>query len=172
MSRQDLTDLQRHIFPAPPAAPGPVFRFPHTVSKKAAPPVGVLDPFLDWSRLPVCVTAILLQWNLPRPKKHSPGVFLSPASPGPVFRFPHTVSKKAAPPVGVPLFWSRVRESNPPSRLGKPLYYRYTNPAYGSIITDRNGNFNLFLSKSFLCLSTTDGPSCRAEIKPEKAPIS
>ena len=26
-------------------------------------------------------------------------------------------------------FWSRVRESNPPSRLGKPLYYRYTNPA-------------------------------------------
>lgn len=27
------------------------------------------------------------------------------------------------------LFWSRVRESNPPSRLGKPLYYRYTNPA-------------------------------------------
>ena len=27
--------------------------------------------------------------------------------------------------------WSRVRESNPPSRLGKPLYYRYTNPALG-----------------------------------------
>ena len=26
-------------------------------------------------------------------------------------------------------FWSRIRESNPPSRLGKPLYYRYTNPA-------------------------------------------
>ena len=25
--------------------------------------------------------------------------------------------------------WSRIRESNPPSRLGKPLYYRYTNPA-------------------------------------------
>lgn len=24
---------------------------------------------------------------------------------------------------------SRVRESNPPPRLGKPLYYRYTNPA-------------------------------------------
>ncbi len=27
-------------------------------------------------------------------------------------------------------FWSRVRESNPPPRLGKPLYYRCTNPAY------------------------------------------
>ena len=25
--------------------------------------------------------------------------------------------------------WSRVRESNPPQRLGKPLYYRCTNPA-------------------------------------------
>ena len=28
------------------------------------------------------------------------------------------------------LSWSRVRESNPPQRLGKPLYYRCTNPAY------------------------------------------
>ena len=27
------------------------------------------------------------------------------------------------------LFWSRVRESNPPSRLGKPMHYRCTNPA-------------------------------------------
>ena len=27
-------------------------------------------------------------------------------------------------------FWSRIRESNPPPRLGKPLYYRCTNPAY------------------------------------------
>ena len=26
--------------------------------------------------------------------------------------------------------WSRVRESNPPQRLGKPLYYRCTNPAW------------------------------------------
>ena len=25
--------------------------------------------------------------------------------------------------------WSRVRESNPPLRLGKRPYYRYTNPA-------------------------------------------
>ena len=25
--------------------------------------------------------------------------------------------------------WSRVRESNPPPRLGKPMYYRCTNPA-------------------------------------------
>ena len=32
--------------------------------------------------------------------------------------------------------WSRVRESNPPSRLGKPLYYRYTNPAGVAIIAD------------------------------------
>ena len=28
--------------------------------------------------------------------------------------------------------WSGVRESNPPQRLGKPLYYRCTNPAYMS----------------------------------------
>ena len=27
-------------------------------------------------------------------------------------------------------FWSRIRESNPPPRLGKPMYYRCTNPAY------------------------------------------
>ena len=32
-------------------------------------------------------------------------------------------------PTGGLLCWSRIRESNPPSRLGKPLYYRYTNPA-------------------------------------------
>ena len=38
----------------------------------------------------------------------------------------------------VVFFWSRIRESNPPSRLGKPLYYRYTNPAYS---TDR-GNYS------------------------------
>ena len=37
------------------------------------------------------------------------------------------------------LFWSRVRESNPPSRLGKPLYYRYTNPAFGGIIAGGDG---------------------------------
>ena len=31
-------------------------------------------------------------------------------------------------------FWSRIRESNPPSRLGKPLYYRYTNPAFVKVL--------------------------------------
>ena len=36
---------------------------------------------------------------------------------------------KRRPPSGWSSFWSRIRESNPPSRLGKPLYYRYTNPA-------------------------------------------
>ena len=45
-------------------------------------------------------------------------------------------------------FWSRVRESNPPSRLGKPLYYRYTNPALECIIAEANGNIKSFLSKS------------------------
>ena len=43
--------------------------------------------------------------------------------------------------------WSRIRESNPPSRLGKPLYYRYTNPAYGCIIAKGHGKSNHFLSK-------------------------
>ena len=33
-------------------------------------------------------------------------------------------------PAAASLFWSRVRESNPPLRLGKRPYYRYTNPAY------------------------------------------
>ena len=45
-----------------------------------------------------------------------------------IVRFPYR-PKKDTPGGGV-LFWSRVRESNPPSRLGKPLYYRYTNPAW------------------------------------------
>mgnify|MGYP006949002911 CR=1 FL=1 len=31
--------------------------------------------------------------------------------------------------------WSRVRESNPPQRLGKPLYYRCTNPAGFQFLT-------------------------------------
>ena len=30
----------------------------------------------------------------------------------------------------VSITWSRIRESNPPPRLGKPLYYRCTNPAW------------------------------------------
>ena len=31
--------------------------------------------------------------------------------------------------------WSRIRESNPPPRLGKPMYYRCTNPAlHGSCV--------------------------------------
>ena len=41
---------------------------------------------------------------------------------------PYPAPKKESHPGGWP-FWSRIRESNPPSRLGKPLYYRYTNPA-------------------------------------------
>ncbi len=61
----------------------------------------------------------------------------------------HILLPKKRHPVGCLFFWSRVRESNPPSRLGKPLYYRYTNPASGPIITEVNGNFNCFLSKTF-----------------------
>ena len=49
--------------------------------------------------------------------------------------------------MGGPSFWSRIRESNPPSRLGKPLYYRYTNPALReAIIAKRFVNCNHFLS--------------------------
>ena len=36
-------------------------------------------------------------------------------------------------------FWSRVRESNPPPRLGKPMYYRCTNPARYSYYISRGG---------------------------------
>ena len=36
---------------------------------------------------------------------------------------------------GFCLIWSRIRESNPPPRLGKPMYYRCTNPAlHGSCV--------------------------------------
>ena len=62
-------------------------------------------------------------------------------------------------------FWSRVRESNPPSRLGKPLYYRYTNPASRRIVAQVNGKFNRFLSKLFsipvnCILQADDFPFC------------
>ena len=40
--------------------------------------------------------------------------------------------KNKRPPKAVFYFWSRVRESNPPPRLGKPMYYRCTNPAQRS----------------------------------------
>ena len=50
--------------------------------------------------------------------------------------------------------WSRIRESNPPPRLGKPMYYRCTNPAlHGScvefldIITSFLQKSNRFLAK-------------------------
>ena len=55
--------------------------------------------------------------------------------------------KEKAPLRGAFSFWSRIRESNPPSRLGKPLYYRYTNPACVRIIADPLEKFNCFLSK-------------------------
>ena len=47
---------------------------------------------------------------------------------------------------GAVFIWSRVRESNPPSRLGKPLYYRYTNPASTCIIANSIVKINHFLS--------------------------
>ena len=50
----------------------------------------------------------------------------------------------------VSLFWSRVRESNPPPRLGKPLYYRCTNPAVQvlGIISSFLQKCNRFLAKT------------------------
>ena len=58
-------------------------------------------------------------------------------------------SKRNDHPMGGHFFWSRIRESNPPSRLGKPLYYRYTNPAGGDIIADPPEEFNHYLSSHF-----------------------
>ena len=46
-----------------------------------------------------------------------------------IFRSTPNRFKRKDHPTGGLFFWSRIRESNPPSRLGKPLYYRYTNPA-------------------------------------------
>ena len=33
-----------------------------------------------------------------------------------------------------PFVWSGVRESDPPPRLGKPMYYRCTNPAEQNLL--------------------------------------
>ena len=54
----------------------------------------------------------------------------SPTTRGVVGTGDSRKTKKEHTPIGCVLHWSRVRESNPPSRLGKPLYYRYTNPAF------------------------------------------
>ena len=64
------------------------------------------------------------------------------------------------------LFWSRVRESNPPSRLGKPLYYRYTNPAWNvGIIAERMEKFNTFLSGTFVLYCKKKGGKCNGRIR-------
>ena len=53
------------------------------------------------------------------------------------------------------VFWSRVRESNPPSRLGKPMHYRCTNPALAAAnccsysIADSFAKFNRILTAVF-----------------------
>ena len=61
---------------------------------------------------------------------------------------PSFLQTRKSHPVGWPfLVWSRIRESNPPSRLGKPLYYRYTNPACAGIIAEPAEKSNHFLSK-------------------------
>ena len=67
----------------------------------------------------------------------------------PVFewvRFPYLVflQNRTTTRWVVVLFWSRIRESNPPSRLGKPLYYRYTNPALEPLYQRRNRNSTVF----------------------------
>ena len=36
------------------------------------------------------------------------------------------------------LLYSRIRESNPPPQLGKLIYYRCTNPAFGSVQTSNS----------------------------------
>ncbi len=47
-------------------------------------------------------------------------------------------------------FWSRVRESNPPPRLGKPLYYRCTNPAYKLVYRATRGSTGILRQQSWL----------------------
>ena len=84
---------------------------------------------------------------------------------GSAFRFPSFFGNNKSTPVGCFVIWSRVRESNPPSRLGKPLYYRYTNPASRRIVAQVNGKFNRFLSKLFsipvnCILQADDFPFC------------
>ncbi len=65
-------------------------------------------------------------------------------------------AKKRRPPLAVFFFWSRVRESNPPSRLGKPMHYRCTNPAFRCLFSlaqpERFGkSFFRFFLKKFPC---------------------
>ena len=46
------------------------------------------------------------------------------------------------------IFWSRIRESNPPPRLGKPMYYRCTNPALHGSCVESLDIIASFLQKS------------------------
>ena len=99
------------------------------------------------SGIPICHIAIMTE-NLPSPSglgrflEQDPGVDKTEEPPSSSRRratvhrtaafklFDSLCSKIKGTPMGCLLFWSRIRESNPPSRLGKPLYYRYTNPAF------------------------------------------
>ncbi len=42
---------------------------------------------MDLGMSTVLPTASIPKWNLPRPKEQSTGLFFTPASPGPAFRF-------------------------------------------------------------------------------------
>ena len=95
--------------------------------------------------------ALQALWNLPRTKQQSTGLLFSRLSSGPSFRFTHPLSKNTTLMGGV-FAWSRVRESNPPSRLGKPLYYRYTNPAFEKHYSRRFWKFQpFFVDDSSTC---------------------
>ena len=84
---------------------------------------------------------------------HAPKVCLSCRKAHFVRKRPHLSPRQMWP-----FSWSRVRESNPPSRLGKPLYYRYTNPARldVGIIADGIENFKDFLSIRECCVKNTE----------------
>ena len=117
------------------------------VSKKKRHPWGCFSPSQDGygSRLRYCVAGALPR----RGTVHRTVPFIWVRLP----LFP----KRKDTLAGVFSFWSRIRESNPPSRLGKPLYYRYTNPASGEgIIPECNGKSNHFLSEESFFLFRPD----------------
>ena len=87
------------------------------------------------TRMPLLLRYVtLLKWKVVAPQRLFCALILSEYKYLYPFkkRWLKAWQKKKSSQIHVDLgaFWSRVRESNPPSRLGKPLYYRYTNPAY------------------------------------------
>ena len=82
-----------------------------------------------WSRIRESIYIFLRKIKERMPSSRHPAAVHRTAAWGWVRLLPLPRPNKNTTHMGGVFVWSRIRESNPPSRLGKPLYYRYTNPA-------------------------------------------